>query len=60
MPVRFTRLEVGPDRRRTLAAAAALRAAGLRVEAVTDTAVLVRAEDAARAEDVVAALPGAS
>jgi hypothetical protein len=50
VPVRFTAIDAGPDRDRALAAARTLRAAGIRVEAVSGTTVLIRAEDALRAE----------
>lgn len=58
MPVRFASIEVGPDRRRTLEVARALRAAGIRVEHVTATALVIRAEDERRAEAVVAGVAG--
>lgn len=58
MPVRFWSIEVGPDRRATLVVAAALRRAGIRVESVTDTAVLIRDEDRRRAEQVLEGLDG--
>jgi hypothetical protein len=53
MPVRFWTIDAGPDRARALAVASALRRAGIRVETVTDTTVLIRAEDRARAELVI-------
>lgn len=56
MPVRFAVLEAGPDRHRVLVVAAALRAGGLRVEQVTGTSVLIRAEDLPQAEAIVRAL----
>lgn len=56
MPVRFATLDAGPDRSRALLVARALRAGGIRVEAVTDTAVVVRDEDRVRAERIVATL----
>lgn len=59
VPVRFATIEVGPDRRRTLEVARALRAAGIRVEHVTATSLVVRAEDEQRAEGVAAGVPEA-
>lgn len=56
MPVRFTTIDGGPDRERALSIARALRAAGVRVEAVNGTNVLIRSEDGVRAGAVLAAL----
>jgi hypothetical protein len=53
VPVRFASLPAGPDRAATLDLARALRAAGVRVESVTDTAVLIRDEDRGRAQVVI-------
>lgn len=56
MPVRFAVLDAGPDRHSVLVLAAALRAGGLRVEQVTATTVMIRAEDLPRAEAIARAL----